>query len=130
MTRILIVDDHAHIRALIRALLEAQDGWEVCGEAADGQAALEQCVLLKPHLVVLDIHMPVRNGLDAARMILVRFPMMLILMVTMDGSSHFVLAAAACGAQGLLVKARASEDLVTAVSTVLRGDRYFSRASV
>jgi DNA-binding NarL/FixJ family response regulator len=125
MIRILIVDDHAHIRSMIRALVEAEEGWQVCGEAADGQQALAQCVLLKPNLIVLDIHMPVRNGLEAAREILILFPGMLILIVTMDGSSHFALAAEGCGAQGLLVKARATDDLVKAVSTLLRGERYF-----
>jgi len=125
MMRILIVDDYEHIRSMIRALLDAEEGWQVCGEAANGQAAIDQCVLLKPDLVILDIHMPVRNGLEAAREILLRFPSMLILILTIDGSSHFALAVVACGAQGLLVKARASEDLVTAVSTLLRGGRYF-----
>jgi two-component system, NarL family, nitrate/nitrite response regulator NarL len=125
MIRILIVDDYEHIRGMIRALLEAEEGWQVCGEAANGQEAIDQCVLLKPNLILLDIHMPVQNGLEAAREILVRFPTMLILILTIDGSSHFALAAVACGAQGLLVKARASEDLVTAVSTLLRGQRYF-----
>jgi two-component system, NarL family, nitrate/nitrite response regulator NarL len=129
MMRILIVDDYEHIRGMIRALLEAEEGWQVCGEAANGQAAIDQCVLLKPDLVILDIHMPVRNGLEAAREILLRFPSMLVLVLTIDGSSHFALAAVACGAQGLLVKARASEDLVTAVSTLLRGERYFCEDS-
>ena len=125
MIRILIVDHHVHIRGLIRALLEAEKDWQVCGEAADGQAGIEQCVLLKPNLVVLDIHMPVRNGLEAAREIILLFPRMLILALTMDGSPHFALAVMACGAQGLLVKARATEDLVIAVSALLRGERYF-----
>ena len=125
MIRILIVDNYEHIRGMIRALLEAEEGWQVCGEAADGQEAVDQCVLLKPNLVLLDIHMPVRNGLDAAREIFLRFPRMLILILTMDGSSHFALAAVACGAQGLVVKARANEDLVMAVSALLRGERYF-----
>ena len=67
MIRILIVDDHEHIRGMIRALLEAEKGWQVCGEAADGRAGIDQCVLLEPNLVILDIHVPVRNGLEAAR---------------------------------------------------------------
>jgi DNA-binding NarL/FixJ family response regulator len=127
MIRILIVDDHEHIRCMIRALLEAEKGWQVCGEAADGRAGIDQCVLLEPNLVVLDIHMPVRNGLEAAREIILLFPRMLILLLTMDGSPHFALAVMACGAQGLLVKARATEDLVIAVSALLRGERYFPK---
>ena len=125
MIRILIVDKYAHLRDMIRALVETEEGWQVCGEASDGQEAVDQCVLLKPTLAILDIHMPVRNGLEAAREIFLRFPRMLVLILTLDGSSHFALATVACGAQGLLVKARVSEDLVTAVSALLRGERYF-----
>jgi DNA-binding NarL/FixJ family response regulator len=125
MIRILIVDNYQHIRGMIRALLEAEEGWMVCGEAVDGQEAIDQCVLLKPTLIIIDIHTPIRNGLEAAREIFLRFPRMLILILTIDGSPHFALAAVACGAQGLLVKARASEDLVPAVSALLRGERYF-----
>jgi two-component system, NarL family, nitrate/nitrite response regulator NarL len=125
MIRILIVDDHVHIRGMIRALLESENGWQVCGEAADGQAGIDQCVLLRPNLVILDIQMPVRNGLEAAREIILLFPRMLILALTMDGSPHFALAVMACGARGLLVKARATEELVIAVSALLRGERYF-----
>jgi DNA-binding NarL/FixJ family response regulator len=126
--RILVVDDHTYIRGMIRALLEVEQGWQICGEAANGQTAIDQCALLKPNLVILDIHMPVRNGLEAARVILLQFPRMLVLILTTDGSTHFVLAAMACGAQGILVKARAGEDLVRAVSALLRGERYFSSA--
>jgi DNA-binding NarL/FixJ family response regulator len=126
MIRILIGDDHAYIRRMIRALLEVEENWQVCGEAANGQAAIDQCALLRPTLVILDIHMPVRNGLEAARVILFQFPRMLVLLLATDGSAHFALAAMACGAQGLLVKDRASEDLVLAVSTLLRGERYLS----
>jgi DNA-binding NarL/FixJ family response regulator len=126
--RILVVDDHTYIRGMIRALLEGEQGWQICGEAANGQTAIDQCALLKPNLVILDIHMPVCNGLEAARVILLQFPWMLVLILTTDGSTHFVLAAMACGAQGILVKARAGDDLVRAVSALLRGERYFSSA--
>jgi DNA-binding NarL/FixJ family response regulator len=125
MIRILIVDNHAHIRKMIRALLEAEEGWGVCGEAADGQKAIDQCVILKPNLVVIDIHVPIRNGLEATREILSCLPAMLVLMLTFDASLHFVLAAAASGARGLLMKASATQSLVAAVSTLLRGERYF-----
>jgi len=80
---------------MMRSLLEAEAGWRVCGEGVNGQEAIDQCVLLTPNLIVLDINMPVRNGLDAARIIFLQFPAMLILILTMDGSSHFARAAAA-----------------------------------
>ena len=60
--RILIADDHAVVRFGLRTILSNEEGWQVCGEAADGQAATAQSALLKPNLVILDIHMPVRNG--------------------------------------------------------------------
>jgi len=126
--RILVVDDHTYIRGMIRALLEVEQGWQICGEAANGRSAIDQGALLKPNLVILDIHMPVRNGLDAARVILFQFPRMLVLILTTDGSTYFTLAAMACGAQGLVVKDRATEDLVIAVSMLLRGERYFPSA--
>ena len=125
MIRILIVDNYQHIRGMIRTLLEAEKGWEVCGEAVDGQDAINQCAVLEPTLIVLDIHMPKLNGLDAARQIFLKFPRMLILILTIDGSSHYALAAVACGAQGLLVKTDASDNLVLAVPTLLRGETYF-----
>jgi DNA-binding NarL/FixJ family response regulator len=127
--RILVVDPFEHIRRMIRALVEAEPEWRVCGEAANGQGAVDQCVLLQPDLVILDIQMPVLNGLEAARQILLQIPRMLILLLTLDESAHFVLAAVACGAQGLVVKGRASEDLVAAVSALLQGGRYFAEAA-
>ena len=125
MIPILVVDDGVHMRRMIRALLHAKDGWQVCGEAANGREAISQCALLRPQVIILNMHMPVTNGLEAARQILLGFPRMLILILTLDGSLHIALAAAACGARGLLTKSRASEHLVDAVSTLLRGERYF-----
>jgi len=129
MIQIVIVDPFEHMRRMIRALLEAEQGWRVCGEAPDGQRAIDQCDLLHPDLVILDIQMPILNGLEAARQILLRIPRMLILLLMLDESSHFAVAAASCGAQGLLIKGRASEDLVDAVSALLRGERYFAEVA-
>jgi DNA-binding NarL/FixJ family response regulator len=114
---------------MIRAWLETESEWRVCGEAVNGQEAIDQSALLRPDLVILDIRMPVLNGLEAARQILLRIPAMLILLLTLDESSHFALAAVACGAHGLLVKGRASEHLVAAVSALLRGGKCFAEAA-
>jgi DNA-binding NarL/FixJ family response regulator len=123
--QILIVDDCEHIRRMVRGVLRAHEGWAVCGEACNGREAINQCEILKPKLIVLNMHMPVTNGLDAARQIFIGFPGMLILILTLDVSAHFALAAANCGAQGLLMKSLATDHLVTAVTTLLQGDRYF-----
>ena len=126
MVRILIVDDHAHIRRIVRVLLEAEDGWVVCGEAADGQQAIDQSKLLDPQVIVLDLHMPLVNGFEAARIIHLRSPKTSILVLTTDESVHFARAAAASGALGFMSKAHTTDHLVTAISSLLRGERYFS----
>jgi DNA-binding NarL/FixJ family response regulator len=126
VVRILIVDDHAHIRRIVRVLLEAEEGWVVCGEAADGQQAIDQSKLLDPQVIVLDLHMPLVNGFEAARIIHLRSPKTLILALTTDESAHFARAAAASGAFGFMPKAHTTDHLVTAISSLLRGERYFS----
>jgi DNA-binding NarL/FixJ family response regulator len=128
LVKILIVDDHEYIRRMVRVLLEAEDGWRVCGEAADGQQAIDQSELLKPDVVILDIHMPILNGFDASRQILLRSPQILILILTTDESPHFARAAAMCGAPGFLSKAHATDQLVPAISSLLRGKKYFVTA--
>lgn len=125
MIHILIVDHRDYLRRMFRALLQTQEGWAVSGEASNGKEAVDQSKLLSPNLVVIDMQLPVTSGLDAARQILLIFPQILILFLALDASPQFALAAAACGAQGILLKSLASENLVVAVSTLLRGERYF-----
>src|SRR5437879_1035065 len=79
---ILIADDYAVVRRGLRALLEAQPGWRVVGEADNGRQAAEQCTLLRPDVAILDISMPVLNGLDAARLILKAAPETRVLVLT------------------------------------------------
>jgi len=113
---------------MLRVLLEAQQGWAVCGEAADGQQAIDQSELLTPRVIILDIHMPVMNGFEATRRIHLRSPETLILILTSDESPHFARAAAACGALGFLSKAQTIDHLVKAILSLLRGERYFLTA--
>lgn len=79
---ILIVDDSSVIRKTLRQALEREDTWQVCGEAADGQEAIEKAQRLKPDLVVLDLSMPVMNGLEAARELRRLFPSLPLVMFT------------------------------------------------
>lgn len=81
--KILIVDDNALIRHGIRAAIEQRDGWTVCGEAENGQIAIEMVGTHQPHLVILDFSMPVMNGLEAAREISKIAPNVAIIMLTM-----------------------------------------------
>lgn len=125
MTRILIVDDSQPVRSMLRQLLGAAPEWQICGEAADGKHAVEQAELLNPHLIVLDIHMPILNGFEAARQILQHSPLTLILILSADSSPHFARTAELCGARGFLSKAHATNYLATAVTTLLRNERCF-----
>ena len=87
--RILLADDHPIFLLGVRSLLVSHEGWEVCGEAADGREAVEKCRQLKPDLVVLDIGMPRLNGIDAARQILRSNPNQRILALTVEPNILF-----------------------------------------
>ncbi len=83
--RILLADDHEIVRRGLRALLEKHEGWEVCGEAADGREAVEKTLQLKPDVVILDIGMPLLNGLDTTRQLLQHDPSSKIIVLTITG---------------------------------------------
>lgn len=128
-TRILVADDHDVVRQGVRALLEAQPGWEVCGEAVDGREAVEQARRLKPDLVVLDIGMPQVNGLEAARQILKDLPRTEVLILTMHESEQLIREVVRSGARGYVLKSDAGRTLVAAVEA-LREHRPFLTAGV
>jgi DNA-binding NarL/FixJ family response regulator len=125
--RILLADDHCIVRQGLRALLEGA-GFEVVGEAADGQEAVRLVETLKPDVVVLDLIMPTLNGLDAGRQILQRHPGMPVLLLTMHTEEHHVAAALRAGVKAYLLKTQAAEDLVRAIREVVRGHVFLSAA--
>jgi DNA-binding NarL/FixJ family response regulator len=88
MCKILIVDDSPVIRRFIRAAIEGEPNWVVCGEAENGKIAVTLAEKLQPHLIILDLSMPVMNGLDAAREILAIAPNMPMVMFTMHESER------------------------------------------
>ena len=88
--RLLIADDHAVVRAGLRALLESRKGWQVCAEAADGRDAVEKAAKFNPDVVILDIGMPLLNGVEAARRIHKTLPKSEILILTMHESDELV----------------------------------------
>lgn len=126
--RILLADDHAIVRRGLRSLLESEPGLVVVGEAADGQEAVRLATELHPDLVVLDIAMPLLNGIDVAARLkqLERPPKVVILSMHTDES--YILRALASGAQAYLLKDSTDEDLLPAVRTVASGKPYFSAA--
>jgi DNA-binding NarL/FixJ family response regulator len=124
--RILIADDHSVVRAGLRSLLESHPGWEVCAEAADGREAVEKAAKLKPHVAVLDIGMPLLNGVEATRQIRKSSPDTEILVLTMHESEDLVQQVTEAGARGYILKDDADRILIAAVDAVCNHKPYFS----
>jgi DNA-binding NarL/FixJ family response regulator len=122
---ILLADDHQIVRQGLRALLE-QKGFNVVGEAADGHEAAQLARELKPDIAILDLAMPVINGVNAAREILHDFPNMKVILLTMHTEEHHVLDALQAGVSGYVVKSEAASDLAHAIDDALRGSTYLS----
>ncbi|PYS24869.1 MAG: DNA-binding response regulator [Acidobacteria bacterium] len=125
-TRVLLVDDHALVRAGIRALISMIDGVEVVGEAGSGDEALSLVETLQPDLVLLDITMPGMSGLTALSEIRVRFPKVRVIMLTMHEAREYAVQALHGGAAGFIPKRAAATELMQAIETVMRGKTYVS----
>jgi DNA-binding NarL/FixJ family response regulator len=124
--RILVADDHPIFRFGLCSLLRAREGWEVCGESADGRDAVEKCKRLKPDLLILDICMPRLNGVDAARQILKDNPNQKILILTAVNSDQVVRDCLEAGVRGWVFKHEESKDLMAAVEILRRDNSIFS----
>jgi DNA-binding NarL/FixJ family response regulator len=124
--RILVADDHPIFRFGLGSMLRSHQGWEVCGEAADGRDAVEKCRQLKPDLLILDICMPELNGVDAARQILKHNPDQVILVLTAVDSEQVIRECLEVGIRGWVFKSDSSEDLMTAVEALQRQRTVFS----
>jgi len=128
--RILIADDHEVLRRGIRTMLESEKDWEVCGEAFDGQEVVEKAASLNPDLVILDINMPVLNGVAAVRQILRNRPQTKILVFSVHDSDQTVREILSAGAHGYLSKAKAGQELVQVVKLILSGETFFPTKAV
>jgi DNA-binding NarL/FixJ family response regulator len=126
--RILLGDDHTVVRQGLRKILENHDHWEVVAEAADGRDAVRQTLLLKPDVAVLDIGMPVLNGIEATRQIVRRLPEVAVLILSMHSDEVFITPALQAGARGYLLKDSADTDLIRGISAVATGKSFFSPA--
>ena len=128
--RILVVDDHEIVREGIRTLIaRSRRGWEICGEARDGDEAMEAAKTLKPDVVVLDITMPKRSGLEAAAQIAGMGLGCRILMFTMHESARLAVDVRQADAQGFVLKSQAARDLIRAIDCLLAGGTFFGSAS-
>jgi DNA-binding NarL/FixJ family response regulator len=124
VTHILIVDDNPTVRRYLRAILEQQESWHVCGEARTGAEALQAVLHSPPDLVVLDYQMPDLNGVDVAKQISEMFPQMPILMVTLHLSKQLADAAREAGVRGACAKQDIGS-VVEAVDILLHHKTYF-----
>jgi PAS domain S-box-containing protein len=123
--RILIADDHEVLRRGVRTLLGTESEWEICGEAVDGKDAVDKSAALSPDLVILDVNMPVLNGLAAVRQILRLRPQPKVLVFTVHDSDQTMMEVQATGAHGYLSKAKAQQDLIHAVKALLSGKDFY-----
>jgi DNA-binding NarL/FixJ family response regulator len=124
--RELVADDHEIVRQGLRALLEAQPGWQGVGEAVDGREAVDKAKRLRPDVVVLDVSMPNLNGLEATRQIRKLVPETEVVIFTMHDSEQLVREVLEAGARGYVLKSDAGLELVTAVETVHMRKPYFT----
>lgn len=124
--RVLIADDHALVRAGIRALVEKIEGVVVVGEAGKGSEALDLIKELNPNLVLLDLTMPEGTGFDVLNFVTKNFPEMRVIVLTVHEAGEYAIRALREGAAGFLPKSAASTELELAIKTVMRGERYIS----
>jgi two-component system invasion response regulator UvrY len=124
LVRILVVDDNPAVRHYLRALLEQQSAWQVCGEARTGKEALQRVEKNPPDMILLDFQMPDVNGLDVARQITRLFPEIPILMVTIHLSKQLAEEARKVGIRGACAKSDIGS-IVEAVDAILHAGTYF-----
>jgi two-component system, NarL family, response regulator NreC len=126
--KVLIADDHGVVRKGLRLLLEQYAEIEVVGEAANGREAVRLATELSPNVILMDVAMPLLNGIDAAEQIRKANDQIGVVMLTMHADEGYLLRALNAGVRGYLLKESAEEDLLRAVQAVSRGKPFFSPA--
>lgn len=126
--RIVLGDDHTLVRQGLRKILEEKREWEVVAEAGDGREAVRQALALRPDVVVLDIGMPLLNGIESTRQIVRRHPEIRVLILSMHSDEAYITQALQAGAKGYLLKDSADTDLIRGVADVAAGKSFFSPA--
>ncbi len=124
--RILLADDHNLLRDGLRLLLERQPDFSVVAEASDGREAVRFAEEHRPDVVVMDIAMPVLNGIEATKQIVEKCPPAAVIMLSMHHDESYIIRALNAGARGYLLKDSLKADLIAAVKSVSQGHSYFS----
>lgn len=125
---VLLTDDHTVVREGLRNMLELESDMEVVGEAQDGRQAVALTVKLKPAVVLMDIAMPLLNGLEATRQIRAAQPSSRVLILSAHGDDAYVNSSNECGAAGFLLKQTSAHEVSRAIRLVASGQTYFSPA--
>ena len=123
--RVLVADDHEVMRMGIRNLLQLQPGWSVCAEASNGQEAVEKALRFHPDVIIMDITMPLMNGLEAAQEISRAEPQIPVILFSLHISEDICRHLQTGGIRGAVAKTDAARDLAQAVETVLAGGTFF-----
>ena len=121
MIRVLLVDDQSIVREGLSSLLQTQPDLEIVGEAENGKVAVERSLILKPDVVLMDIRMPIMDGIAAIRVLAQEAPEIKILVLTTFDDDQYVTQAMACGAQGYLLKDTPSAELAQAIRSINQG---------
>jgi two-component system, NarL family, response regulator NreC len=124
--RILLADDHVVMRKGLRALLERQSNLEVVGESENGRETVELAASLIPDVVVMDVGMPVLNGIEATKTIVTQNPQISVIILSMHVDESYVMRALKAGARGYLLKDSAPADLMSAIQAVSQNKSFFS----
>lgn len=127
-TRILVVDDHSIVRDGLTVLIDRVDGLAVIGAAATGEDAVSTARRLQPHIIIMDLMLPILNGIDATRRIISELPSTRIIVISACHASEHVYRALRAGASGYVLKAAAGTELISAIKTVTAGGQYISPA--
>ncbi|MET3999524.1 response regulator transcription factor [Marinobacterium sp. MBR-109] len=127
--RVLLVDDHPLVIDGIQARLENEGGIEVVGQAGNGLEAIEQVQNLKPDVVLMDVSMPIMNGLEATRELRTRSPETRVLILSMHDNREYMVQLIQSGARGYILKDVSAAEMVKAIETVCQGGTYFSASA-
>jgi two-component system, NarL family, nitrate/nitrite response regulator NarL len=123
--RILLADDQPQMRRALRALIKSQRKWKICGEATDGQQAVDRAKELRPDIVIMDIFMPGVNGLEATRQIHRSLPEIQVLVLTLHGFPDLVRAVQDAGGQGCVLKEESVQQLIPAIESLRQATPFF-----